>query len=153
MYLCGHFWCCEVLLKAEDNGVFSSSEERHTKKIQPLSCMGIGQIIMRRGWENWACVAWRSDCCVQLTGACKENGANLFLEVRGGRTRGNRHKLEHGKFQHSIKKNFYTVKRVKHWNGVPERLWSLQPRSYSSLRGQGSEKSGLIGPPLSRRLD
>lgn len=151
-YLCGHFWYYEELLKAEDNSVFSLEEESHTKTIQPLSCIGIGKIIMRRSRDHWARLALRSDCCVQLTGACKEDEAKLFLEAHGNRMRGKRRKLAHGNFQLSIKKKFYTVRRVKCWNRVLARLWNFHPWRYSSLTGQGPEKSSLIGPPLSRRL-
>lgn len=48
--------------------------------------------------------------------ACTGDGAKLSLEVHDGRTRDNRHKEEHREFQLSIKKRFYAVKRVKHWN-------------------------------------
>lgn len=54
--------------------------------------------------------------------ACTGDGAKLSLEVHNGRTRDNRRKQEHRKFQLSIKKRFYTVKRVKHRNSVPKRL-------------------------------
>lgn len=42
------------------------------------------------------------------------DGAKFSSEVHNGKTRDNRHKEEHRKFQLRIKKRFYTVKRVKH---------------------------------------
>lgn len=62
---------------------------------------------MRRGWENWACLALRSDCCLQIVGAGKEDGAKLFSEAHGSRTRGNKRcKLELRKFHLSVRKSF-----------------------------------------------
>ena len=36
--------------------------------------------------------------------------------------RGNRQKLEHGKFHTTTGKNFFTVRAVEHWNGLPREV-------------------------------
>lgn len=43
--------------------------------------------------------------------ACTGDGAKLSWEVHNGRTRDNRHKQEHRKFQLGIKKRFYTTEK------------------------------------------
>lgn len=50
-----------------------------------------------QSWEEK--VRGRSYVFNCLTGLCREHRARLFVEVNSGRMRGNRHKLQQGKFQ------------------------------------------------------
>ena len=54
-----------------------------------------------------------------LKGAYKKDGDRLFSRACGYRTRGNGFKLKEGRFRLDIKKKFFTVRVVRHWNRFP----------------------------------
>jgi len=54
-----------------------------------------------------------------LKGAYRQDGEGLFTRVCSDRTRGNRSKLKEGRFRLDIRKKFFTMRVVKHWNRLP----------------------------------
>ena len=54
-----------------------------------------------------------------LKGAYKKAREGLFIRAGSNRMRGNGFKLEENRFRLYIRKKFFTVRVVRHWNRLP----------------------------------
>jgi len=55
-------------------------------------------------------------------GACNKDGNRLFSRACCNRARGSGFKLKEGRFRLDIKKKFFTMSVVKHWNRLPREV-------------------------------
>jgi len=70
-----------------------------------------------------------------LNGACRKDGENLFSKACCDRTRSNDFKLKEGRFRLDIRKKFFSMRVVEHWNRLPSDIAEAPPHSRSSWIG------------------
>jgi len=54
-----------------------------------------------------------------LKGAYRKDGEGFFIRECSDRMRGNSFKLKEGRFRLDVRKKFFTLRVVRHWNRLP----------------------------------
>jgi len=92
------------------------------QRLEHLSCeeklreLGLLRLKKRRLQAN-VVVA-----CQYLKGTCRKDGGNLFSRACCYRTRSNGFQLREGRFRLDIRKKFFMIRVVKHWNRMPREV-------------------------------
>ena len=73
-----------------------------------------------------------------LKGDYRKDGDNLFSKACCDRTRSNGFKLRENRFRLEIRKKFFTMRVVKHWNGLPRELVDVPSLGTFKVRLDGA---------------
>jgi len=73
-----------------------------------------------------------------LKGSYKKDGDKLFSKACCNSTRGDGFKLKEGRFGLDIRKKFFPLRMVKHWNGLPREVVEVPPLETFKVRLDGA---------------
>jgi len=81
-----------------------------------------------------------------LKGVYKKDGDKLLSRACCDKTTCNGCKLKEGRFRLDVRKKFFTMRVVKHWNGLPREVVNATslPGNFQRQVGQGSEQPDLV---------
>ena len=111
----------------EGHVAVGAGPEKATKMLEHLSYekglreLGLFSLEQSRLWVDLT-VAFQ-----YLKGAYSKDGENVFSRACCDSTGGNGFKLREGRFRLDIRKNFFTVRVMKHRNRLPREGWRPHP--------------------------
>jgi len=106
--------------------------------------------LMKKGWGNWTCLAWRREGSRETSlwpsstyGDPREDGEGLFVKGCSDRRRGNGFKTKEWRFRLYVRWEIVIQMVVRHWHCCPEKLWVLWRHSRPGWVGPG--QPDLVG--------
>lgn len=102
-------------LVKERRGLAGSSPEENTKMIRRME-----HLSMRSGWDKLCCSAWRSKGSSKTflhpfeREFMKKMGTDFFTK-----TRDDDFEVKEGRFRLEMRKIYFTMRMVEHWNRLP----------------------------------
>jgi len=124
----------------ERHGTVGVGPEEATKMIRGLKHLsyeekvrelGLFSLEQKRLWEDLIATF------EYLKGTYKKAGEGLFTRVCSDRRRGNCFKVKEGRFRLDIRKKFFTLRVVRHWNSLPREAVDASSPEVSKARLEG----------------